>query len=164
MVSNSPNNTEFTHFIDNLNSYRFEHYLTDLVYMVMSATLTIFFVAVAIIIILFVVKYYKSNLAESLKVQNALQKEMYGNQTVVQVKGNWLARKTTVKFVNNQLIITCPTKFWYQISPHVDLTREIQSRIESREFREFLSTHYSGYTFAQPIHKTNSYVLIGEAY
>ncbi|CCI86269.1 hypothetical protein [Lactobacillus gigeriorum] len=141
-----------------------QEYLESFVQFLISAIATAFIIALAIWGFSRIVKYWKSDAIRSHEVQRWLQVEASQGIKTLESKVNWIVKGSTVRFHKNQVIIRVPTKAWWQLYETIDCQREVRKRLDSTEFRELLSTHYSGYRFGDIIANRNCYILKGEAY
>lgn len=143
----------------------FEIYLASLFETLLVSLMMILALVLTIWIISKVVQYRNASPFESFLLQNTLKKENFGDHlSILETKTNWLIKQSTVRFQKNKIILRFPTKFWWQVTSRLDLTKEVNSRISSKEFREYLKIHFSGYVFSEAVRKNNSYVIIGKAY
>lgn len=128
-------------------------------------SILIVLLVVAFYIILKLKKYSNADFKASVMVQSALKKEMNTESpSPVMVKCNWLVKRLTVSYSGPKVVIMIPTKFWWQISPHVDLSQEIYERLISNAFKAFLASYFEGYSFSAPIHRNGYYLILGESY
>lgn len=123
-----------------------------------SILFTVSIVLVTIIIIKFK-KYSGKDFWESISLQQSLLKT---SQTPFQDKVNSIIKRATVEYMSNKIKIVIPNKLWWQPTSHIDLTNEVLKRIESREFKDFLSSTYPEYSFTSIIRGKNCYIIIGE--
>lgn len=132
---------------------------------IIRCSLLIGVLVVAFYIFLKMKKYSNADFKASVMVQSALKKEMNTESpSPVLVKCNWLVKRLTVSYSGSKVVITIPTKFWWQISPHVDLSQEIYERLISNAFKAFLASYFEGYSFSAPIHRNGYYLILGESY
>lgn len=137
-------------------SLYFQHLFFQLMNGILLTILVIF-----LIFIIFKIKKYKGkDFFESLAVQHSLLKS---SQTPIQTKVNLIVKRATVEYTSNKIKIIIPNKLWWQPTSHIDLTNELLRRVESREFKDFLSSTYPEYSFTSTIRKYDCYVIIGQA-
>lgn len=141
-----------------------DEYLESFLQFLISSIFAVFYMVVAVWLISRLIKYWHSDPIRSHEVQRWLQVESDDRIRTVQSKVNWIVKGSTVRFVKNQVIIRIPTKGWWQGTEHIDCQREVRRRLDSPEFRELLSIHYSGYRFGDIIVNRNCYIVKGEAY
>ena len=100
---------------------------------------------------------------DNVKVRSALKKDVYddGKASIV-IRGNLLLTKLNVKHNYGHIVIKVPIKFTWQLTPKLDLTQEMKSRIDSPEFKGFLKSYYEYYRFSEPVRERNAFIIKGE--
>lgn len=141
-----------------------QDYLESFVQFLISSVMTVFLITLTVWGVTRIVKYWKSDAIRSHELQQWLQVESNKDIKNLETKVNWIVKGATVRFQKNQVIIKVPIKGWWQLYEHIYCQREVRKRLDSAEFRELLSTHYSGYRFGDVIANRNCYIIKGEAY
>lgn len=134
-------------------------FFQHLFFQLMSSILLTISIIFVIMIIFKFKKYSGKDFWESIALQQSLLKS---SQTPFQSKVNSIIKRATVEYVSNKIKIVIPNKLWWQPTSHIDLTNEVLKRIESREFKDFLSSTYPEYSFTSIIRGKNCYIIIGE--
>ena len=124
--------------------------------------ITLLFLAILYFLIIIHLMYTDS-FYDNVKVRSALKKDAYDDERAsIVIRGNLLLTKLTVKHNYGHVVIKVPIKFTWQLTPKLDLTQEMKSRIDSPEFKGFLKSYYDLYRFSEPVRERNAFIIRGE--
>lgn len=141
-----------------------QNFMASFVEFLLLAIISVIFLLLAIVVIFKIAKYWKADVLHSLEIQHGLQVNEGLDSKTIETKTNKIVKRATVRFNTNKVIIKVPTKLWYEGFDDIGCRHELRRRLNSFEFKEFLSTHYHGYRFGDPLLKRDYYLLVGEVY